>query len=104
LAAIFSGLVATLAVAQSPRTSPYRPPLKAFAYLPQKDDFLRHESVVAPRTSKRPGGEISYYGNRLTQFRYVGPPQEGGYYDAWSDYARRRKLDAGNYQYRSGLP
>jgi hypothetical protein len=76
----------------------------AHVAVPRRDDFLRYESALAPYLTRRPGGNASYHGSRLNQFRYVGREGEGGYYEAYEDYIRRRNLDPASYQYRAGLP
>jgi hypothetical protein len=102
-AAAIAALVTPL-WAQTTRSSPVRPPLRTLRYRAERDDFLRYESALAPYLTRRPGGNASYHGSRLNQFRYVGREGEGGYYEAYEDYIRRRNLDPASYQYRAGLP
>lgn len=41
-----------------------------------------------------------YAGNRLKQFRFLGPKGRGGLYDALDSYHEKLKLDPAKYRYR----
>lgn len=79
------------------RTPGFSP--KVFRYDPDTDKFYHFRSVTNPIFRRRSGGEISYYGNRLTQYRYLGPREQSGIYGALDDYKSRMKLDPSNYKY-----
>lgn len=91
------------ALAQDAVTSHYRPLQRTMKYVEDKDAFIRYRSAVAFPVKEKPGGLDSYYGTRLDQYRYVGKPGEGGYYDAWTEYVARRRLDPADYRYRLGI-
>lgn len=74
-------------------------PPRVLRYDFERDEIHHAHSVVAPRPTDGPGGEIAYYGNRLTQSRYIGSPSGGGMYEAIDDFARQRALDARKYRY-----
>lgn len=80
------------------RPSIYHPP-RALRYVPETDDVVRQTSVFNGEEPD-PGGALGYYGNRLTQFRFIGPPGQGGIYDAFEQERRERPLDPAKYRYR----
>ena len=80
------------------RSGLYAP--KVLRYDPVKDEFVYIGSVLTRRNDKAPGGDLAYYGNRLTQFRFNGPPEQGGIYRALELYKIQRKLDPKRYRYR----
>lgn len=86
--------------AGSPRSTPYRPTARVYRYDAKADRILRYDSAVTPSDRRRPGGDLSYHGNRLTQSRYFGNWGEGGYYEAFADHVESRQLDGRKYQYR----
>lgn len=88
------------APAAHPRVGVFASHPRVIRYDIERDAFLRHHSVLAPVGSERPGGETAYWGNRLTQFQYLGPPGRGGIYDAMDEYKRHLKLNPRNYRYR----
>ena len=75
-------------------------PPKIMAYDYATDDFLYHESVLAPHKTHRPAGDLGYYGNRLTQFLFVGPPEMAGIYGAMQEYKVKTRRDPAKYEYR----
>lgn len=75
-------------------------PPRVLRYDFEQDEIYHYHSVVAPEPTRQPGGAISYYGNRLTQLRYFGPPTTGGIYDAVDDFADERSLEGAKYKYR----
>lgn len=78
----------------------YRHEPRVLRYDEAEDKFYRAHSVMAPVRTDRPGGENSYYGNRLTQFRFNGPRAHGGIYSALADDVEQRELQVRKYQYR----
>lgn len=76
-----------------------QPQPSVMRYDPAKDKFFRHESVYSTLESKRRGGDISYGGDRQTQFQFLGKPGRGGIYDALEGYRRELRHDAKNYRY-----
>ncbi len=72
----------------------------AWRYDPLRDDFDYRESVLTPRQRRPAWAERGYTGNRLRQFRYIGPPGTGGLYDALEEHKRSLPLDPKNYRYR----
>lgn len=74
---------------------------KAIAYVEKTDYVVRQGSVFAV-TPYSEHDWVSYHGNRLTQFRYLGPPGTGGIYDAMELERTDRQLDPGNYRYHWG--
>lgn len=73
---------------------------RAIKYYHASDTILHQESGLAIARKVPQGGERAYYGNRLTQFQYIGPAGTGGVYDAFKNYKDRRNLDPKNYKYR----
>lgn len=73
---------------------------KVHRYVEETDRLYRSHSVLAPTTGRRPGGDVAYHGNRLTQYRYGGTADEGGIYTAIDEYSRYRALKPAKYQYR----
>jgi len=87
------------------RIRTYRSPIylgqpRVIKYDMERDDFLRNSSVLMPAPEQRPKQDVAYYGNRLTQYRYMGPAPQGGIYSALSHDKVERKLDARKYRYR----
>ena len=76
---------------------------RVIAYHPETDSFEFQSSVSTAGSGDRPGGDISYYGNRLTQqYRFLGPSEQGGFYEAYQWYLETLDLNPCNYQYRFG--
>jgi len=78
----------------------------AYVYAPrvlhydiETDRFTHQSSVFTPPPAPRAGDDVRYYGNRLTKFRFVGPPRQAGIYASIELYQRRRKRDPRNYHY-----
>lgn len=72
---------------------------RVIRYDAEKDDFARQSSVLSMVSrNRRPGGEHSYSGSRLNQFRFHGKPGRGGIYDALDAY--QKHLNPRNYEYR----
>lgn len=88
------------AQAAKPRISTLSTHPRVIRYDPEKDEFIHQQSVVAGSSRGRPGGETAYYGSRLSQFRFIGPPGRGGIYDALDEHKARLDLDYKHYQYR----
>jgi hypothetical protein len=91
----------TQQVSAAPHNATLRVPPKAVRYRYEDDTFAHQESAFSIVRKTRPGGELGYTGNRLNQFHYIGPPGQGGMYDAMRLYKSGRPLDPKNYQYRS---
>ncbi len=68
-------------------------------YDQDKDEFAYVDSPLSG-TMHRPGAPTAYYGSRLTEFRFTGPPGRGGIYDAIEWYNRVHHLNPLKYQYR----
>jgi hypothetical protein len=75
-------------------------PPKVLGYDSKRDGFTYSSSVFNPARPDRPAPDINFYGNRLTQFRFIGPRSQSGIYGALDDYKARRQLDPIKYQYR----
>ncbi len=74
---------------------------RVLGYDAKLDTFQTQSSVASGSgAAGRPGGEASYYGNRLQQFRFLGPSEQGGFYEAYQWYIEGLNLDPRNYQYR----
>jgi len=105
---VYSLLIALLEVSGADSTAiaggPYKGELRvaprAIRYRYADDSFAHQESSVSMVAKPRAQGDLSYYGNRLTQFRYIGPPGQGGMYEAMEAYKAERPLDPVNYRYR----
>ncbi len=65
----------------------------------ETDTFVHQSSVQTPPPRKRPDDDVRYYGNRLTQFRFVGPARQSGIYGGIEHYQRVRKRRPKNYRY-----
>ncbi len=101
LATSFASIIAESAGAVSPPVGTKREP-RSIRYMPGTDELFDQPSSIAPRY--RRGAELStaYYGNRLTEFRWMGPRGRGGMVEFFADEAARKKLDIENYRYRAG--
>lgn len=84
--------------------APYKGALRleprAISYRYASDTFAHQESSMAALRTTREGGERAYHGNRMTQFKFIGPAGQGGIYDALKNHKDRRPLEVKNYQYR----
>jgi hypothetical protein len=89
---------ADTATAAPPPSLRYLP--KVLKYDELQDSFTYTSSVAGGQGWRRPGGEQCYSGNRLEQFRYVGPARRGGIYDAIRYYNEGQDLDPAQYRYR----
>lgn len=88
------------AVSAAPYKGVLRMEPRAIKYYHASDTILHQESGLAIARKVPQGGERAYYGNRLTQFQFIGPAGTGGVYDALKNYKDRRNLDPKNYKYR----
>ncbi len=75
---------------------------RVIAYHPETDSFEYQSSVATSSSRGRPGGDSIYYGSRLQRFRFLGPADQGGLYDAIQGYYESLDLNPRNYQYRMG--
>lgn len=101
LVALFISGVVSQASAVAPPTGISHPP-RSIRYLPKTDELVDQPSSIAPRYRRPASLATAYYGNRLTEFRWVGPPGRGGMYEFFAEEAARKKLDVENYRYRAG--
>ncbi len=87
---------------ESYRNDPFRVryPAKVHHYDVKEDKFYHFKSVLVPKPSDQPQNSMGRYGNRLTQFRYIGPTKGAGIYGAMDRYKESLNLDAGRYKYR----
>jgi len=67
-----------------------------------KTDTFTHATSVYTRPIHRPTrGEATYdHGNRLTQYRFIGPRRLSGIYGAIEQYQTRLHRDPRKYRYR----
>ncbi|MBX9789145.1 MAG: hypothetical protein K2Y37_09540 [Pirellulales bacterium] len=89
------------ASATPPSTSIKHPP-RSIRYVPERDELINQPSAIAPAYRRSKAYELAFYGNRLTEFRWVGRPGRGGIYEFFAEEAARKKLDVKNYRYRVG--
>ena len=89
------------ASAAPPSTSIKHPP-RSIRYVPERDELINQPSAIAPAYRRLKEYELAFYGNRLTEFRWVGRRGRGGMYEFFAEEAARKKLDAENYRYRVG--
>lgn len=87
------------------RLRSYRHPLyygqpRVIKYDIERDEIRRNESVTMPVPQQPRGRDVSYHGNRLKQFRFVGPQHQGGIYSALAEDKVERELDSRKYRYR----
>ncbi|MBX3412208.1 MAG: hypothetical protein KF708_05770 [Pirellulales bacterium] len=87
------------------RLRSYRHPLyygqpRVIKYDIERDELRRNTSVTMPVPKQPKGRDVSYHGNRLKQYRFVGPQQQGGIYSALAEDKLTRELDARKYRYR----
>lgn len=87
------------------RLRSYRHPLyygqpRVILYDIERDELRRNASVTMPVPTQPEGRDVSYHGNRLKQYRFVGPTSQGGIYSALADDKLDRKLNSRNYRYR----
>lgn len=101
LAAIVTCAVAPQAGAVVPPAGISHPP-RAIRYLPKTDELVDQPSSIAPRYRRPASLSTAYYGNRLTEFRWIGPRGRGGMYEFFAEENARRKLDIESYRYRAG--
>ena len=80
------------------RSAIYHPP-HTLRYDAERDDIIRQQSVFSYNRDV-PGGPRAFYGNRLTEYRFIGPPGQGGIYDALVNEREERQLDPLKYRYR----
>ena len=69
-------------------------------YDAKADKFYHFKSVTVPNPGDSAGDDLTYYGNRLTQFRFTGRPERSGIYGAMDKYKSQLKLEPQRYQYR----
>ena len=74
-------------------------PPKVIRYDLKRDRLIHYESILAP-AFPRPGSDTTYHGNRLTQFRFLGPRKRAGLYGVLDRYIEKHKFDPKKYQYR----
>jgi hypothetical protein len=72
---------------------------KVRSYDPVTDTFKYHASVLSPPPKRKPG---AYFGNRMTEYTFLGQRHEKGLYGALEDYYRRLNHDPSGYRYRFG--
>lgn len=84
----------------APYKGTLRVPPRAIRYRFADDTFAHQLSAFSMVRATRVGGDLAYTGSRLTQFHYIGPPGQGGMYEAMLQFKARRPLDPKNYQYR----
>jgi len=101
LASIVVCGAAPQAGAVAPPTGISQPP-RSIRYLPKTDELVDQPSSIAPRYRRPASLATAYYGSRLTEFRWVGPPGRGGMYEFFAEEAARKKLDVESYRYRAG--
>lgn len=101
LASIVVCVAAPWAGAVAPPTGISHPP-RSIRYLPKTDELVDQPSSIAPRYRRPASLATAYYGNRLTEYRWVGPPGRGGMYEFFAEEAARKKLDVESYRYRAG--
>ena len=87
------------------RLRSYRHPIyygqpRVIKYDLERDELRRNESVTMPVPKQPTGRDVSYHGNRLKQFRFVGPQSQGGIYSALAEDKVERELDSRKYRYR----
>lgn len=73
---------------------------KVLRYDIEKDEMVHLKSIVSLIPTEPPGGEYVYYGDRRTQFRYIGAPGRGGIYDALNEYHGQLQHNPRGYRYR----
>ncbi len=73
---------------------------RVIRYDADKDELIRQESIASRADTRRPGGELSYFGSRLNQYQFHGKVGRGGIYDALQDYHREMKINPKYYEYR----
>jgi hypothetical protein len=100
---LWLGLLATVClVSPAWGAGDWRPRIepKVLRYDPDRDEFVYQNGVFDTRRPDLPQPDLNYYGNRLSQFRFLGPKAQSGIYGAMDDYKARRKHDPIKYQYR----
>ena len=100
-AVIITFAAARQAVGIAPPARISHPP-RSIRYLPKTDELVDQPSSIAPRYRRPDSLSTAYYGNRLTEFRWIGPPGRGGMYEFFAEEAARKKLDVESYRYRAG--
>lgn len=101
IAAIVICLAAPQASALPPPKGISHPP-RSIRYVPATDELVDQPSSIAPRYRRPDSLSTAYYGNRLTEYRWVGPRGQGGMYEFFAEEAARKKLDIESYRYRAG--
>lgn len=66
----------------------------------EETDTFQYQNGALTHTPPKIGGPEGYSGNRLTQFRYLGPRKTAGLYRVIDDYVETKKLDPAKYKYR----
>jgi hypothetical protein len=94
-----------MAIRDDARLRGYRHPLyfgqpRVIMYDIERDELRRNASVTMPVLKQPRGRDVSYHGNRLKQFRFVGPDAQGGIYSALAEDKVKRELDSRKYRYR----
>ena len=75
-----------------------RQPPAVIDYDFEKDKALHRASVLFP--PKHPPSPTAFYGNRLSQFRFLGPPERAGIYRLLDWHIQKYELDPRRYRYR----
>jgi hypothetical protein len=101
IAAIVFCVAAPQAGALPPPKGISHPP-RSIRYVPATDELIDQPSSIAPRYRRPDSLSTAYYGNRLTEYRWVGPRGRGGMYEFFAEEAARKKLDIESYRYRAG--
>ena len=94
-------LASSEAKGQLPPNKRYLP--HVLNYAPKLDSFTYRDTSTVAQKHEREGYGEGYYGNRLTQFGYLGPPGTGGLYDALDDYKLRLNLNPDKSKYRPAV-
>jgi hypothetical protein len=97
---VCAGSLSITSASAAPYKGITRPAPRAIRYRYSDDSIAHQESSMAAVRRTKAGGAHAYYGNRLTQFQFIGPAGQGGIYDALKNHKEGRPLDAKNYQYR----
>jgi hypothetical protein len=86
--------------AQYPGQRRLNHPPKIMRYEWAADEFVYRSSVLTPHKEGRLAGDRGYYGNRLTQFLFIGPPEKAGIYGSMREYKFKTGRDPAKHQYR----
>lgn len=101
LAAAVTAIFGESALAVGPPRGIRQPP-RSIRYVPATDELFDQPSSIAPRYRRGRDTATAYYGNRLTEFRWMGPRGRGGMYEFFAEEAARKELDVENYRYKAG--